>query len=227
MKPKNKYVKRSKISEAKFREVLRLFSYELTAKQISQITKLNRNTVNRYMLEIRKKVADYCERTSPIVKGEIEVDESYFGAKRIKGKHGRGAYGKTIVFGLYKRGENVYTEIVPNCSKAVLQGIIRGKVLLDSVIHSDGWKGYDGLVDIGYDKHFRVNHSADEFAEGNSHINGIEGFWGCSKNRLTKFKGVSESTFYFHLKECEFRFNNRNFDIYKLLLKIIKINPLF
>ena len=34
--------------------------------------------------------------------GELEADESYFGPKRIWGKRGRGAGGKTIVFGLLK-----------------------------------------------------------------------------------------------------------------------------
>ncbi|CAC9541085.1 Mobile element protein, partial [uncultured Gammaproteobacteria bacterium] len=47
--------------------------------------------------------------------GQIEVDESYFGARRVRGKRGRGALGETIVFGLLKRGDKVYTEIVPNC----------------------------------------------------------------------------------------------------------------
>jgi hypothetical protein len=32
--------------------------------------------------------------------GQIEVDESYFGARRVKGKRSRGARGKTIVFDL-------------------------------------------------------------------------------------------------------------------------------
>ncbi|WP_171493232.1 transposase, partial [Acinetobacter junii] len=81
-------------------------------------------------------------------------------------KRGRGASGKTIVFGLLKRDGNVYTEIVPDCSKATLQGIIRGQIELDSVINTDGWRGYDGLVDIGFDKHLRVNHGDNEFACG-------------------------------------------------------------
>ncbi|MFV7481635.1 IS1595-like element ISAju1 family transposase, partial [Acinetobacter junii] len=98
-----------------------------------------------------------CEEISPF-NGIVELDESYFGARRIRGKRGRGASGKTIVFGLLKRDGNVYTEIVPDCSKATLQGIIRGQIELDSVINTDGWRGYDGLVDIGFDKHLRVNH---------------------------------------------------------------------
>lgn len=68
------------------------------------------------------------------------MDESYFGAKRVKGKRARGADGKTIVFGLLKRGQKVITEIIPDCSLLTLQSLIRGKVSIDSVIYSDGWK---------------------------------------------------------------------------------------
>ena len=62
--------------------------------------------------------------------------------RRVRGKRGRGASGKTIVFGLLKRQGKVYTEIVPNVSRKRLQAVIRGKVGLDGVIHSDGWRGY-------------------------------------------------------------------------------------
>jgi hypothetical protein len=47
------------------------------------------------------------------------------------------------------------------------------KVKNKYVTHSDGWRGYNGLVDFGYKKHFRVHYSKNEFARGNSHINGI------------------------------------------------------
>jgi len=86
---------------------------------------------------------------------------------------------------------------------------INGPLHIDSVIHSDGWHGYNGLVDFSYKKYFRVHHSKNEFASGNSHINGIESFLGYAKNRLVKFKGMDKSMFNLHLKECEFRFNNR------------------
>lgn len=64
----------------------------------------------------------------------------------------------------------MYTEIVPDCAKQTLQAIIRGKVELESVIHSDSWRGYNGLVDLGYKKHYRVHHGNDEFANGKRHI---------------------------------------------------------
>lgn len=222
---KNKYVKVSHISEPKFREIVKLFSEDLSATQIANLTNLNRNTINRYLMLFRERIVQICERSSPL-SGEVEVDESYFGASRVRGKRGRGARGKTIVFGLLKREGKVYTEIVPDVTKVTLQGIIRGKVDPDSVIHSDGWRGYHGLVDVGYNKHFRVHHGKNEFVRGNSHINGIESFWSYAKIRLVKFHGMDKRTFNLHLKECEFRFNHRGEDLYKLLLKIFRKSPL-
>ena len=200
---KNKYINRSRVSEAKFRDLIKYFSLDLSAQQIATLTKLNRNTVNRYLKLIRKRIAEICESETPF-KGEIEVDESYFGAKRVRGKRGRGAAGKTPVFGILQRQGKVYTEIVPDCAKATLQGIIRGRVSPESIIHSDKWRGYNGLVDLGYKKHYRVHHGTNEFARGKNHINGIESFWSFAKNRLIKFHGVPRDTFYLHLKECEF-----------------------
>ncbi len=109
---------------------------------------------------------------------------------------------------------------------AALQGIIRGKVSLESVIHSDGWRGYNGLVDLGCQKHFRVERGNNEFATEHTHINGIESFWAYAKTRLVRFRGLHKHSFCFHLKECEFRFNNMDKDIYKIVLRLLKENPL-
>jgi len=173
-----------------------------------------------------QRIASY-ERPSDLAVGEFEADESYFGARRVKGKRGRGAGGKTIVFGLYKRNGKVYTEIVPDVKSKTLQGIIRGRTSIESVIHTDGWRGYDGLVDLGYEKHFRVEHSKNEFAKnGGQHINGIESFWGFAKHRLAKFKGIDNQSFQLHLLETEFRFNYRELDLYQFFLKDFRTNPL-
>ena len=97
---------------------------------------------------------------------------------------------------------------------------------MDSEVYTDGFKTYDGLVNFGYKKHHRINHSNNEFAKGKNHINGIENFWSIAKTRLSKYRGISKKTFYLHLKECELRFNHRDDDLYKLVLKIIRKNPL-
>jgi transposase-like protein len=226
MEPKNKYAVRSKITEAKFRQIVKLFCMDLTATQTAVLTHVNRNTVNRLYFAMRMRIAKYSSEFSPMC-GTFEVDESYFGPKRTPGKRGRGAGNKTIVVGLFKRNGHVYTEIVPDCSAKTLQAVIRGKVDISSVIHSDGWKGYDGLIDIGYEKHFRVEHGKNEFSnKAGHHINGIESFWGYAKNRLAKFNGVSKSMFSIHLKECEFRFNQRGGNMYLFLLKMFRSDPL-
>lgn len=134
-----------------------MFTMDLTATDAAQLCALSVRSVNTVYQRIRVRLAQQCAAQSPF-SGELEADESYFGPRRIRGKRGRGAGGKTIVFGLLKRGDCVYTEIVADSSKATLQASIRGKVDPNSIIHTDGWRGYDGLVDWGLDKHFRVNH---------------------------------------------------------------------
>ena len=226
MKQLNRYYRRAKISERKMRQIIKYFALDLTAQKTALLTNLTRKSVNQIYLKIRNRVAQECERASPFRACEIEVDESYFGARRVRGKRGRGAGSKQIVFGIYKRNGKVYTEIVPNAARKTLQNIIRGRVSLDSVIHSDCWRGYNGLVDVGYSKHYRVNHSADIFAVDAIHINGIESFWSFAKRRLQKFNGVPTKTFYLHLKECEYRFNHRNENLQLLLLRLLEQYPL-
>ena len=222
---KNRYCYRSRITEKKFRELIKYFSLDLEAQKISILTGISEQSLTKYLRAIRERIAEHCEEESPF-SGEVEVDESYFGPRRVRGKRGRGAGKKTPVVGLLKRNGKVYTKIVDECDRYTLHKLIKEKVAPDSVIHTDGWKAYDGLIDIGYKKHYRVHHGKNEFARGKSHINGIENFWGLAKVRLSKFRGIHKHTFYLHLKETEFRFNHRNDNMYQILLKIFRNNPL-
>lgn len=76
MSVKNRYVNCSKISEAKFRELVRYFAADLDASQVALLSGLNRNTVNRYLKAIWERIAEHCELESPL---SGEVDESFFG----------------------------------------------------------------------------------------------------------------------------------------------------
>ena len=223
---RNCYYKRSKLSAAIFRQILRYFSLDLTASDAARLSGVSVRAVNDIYLRLRERLARECERRRPFKGGEVEVDESYFGPRRVRGKRGRGAGGKAVVFGIFKRDGRVYTEIVPDCSKKTLQAVIRGKVKPNVVVHSDGWRGYDGLVDVGYAKHLRIAHGKDKFANGRCHINGIESFWGYAKRRLAKFNGVPGHTFYLHLKECEYRFNLRRGNLCATLLKLLRNDPI-
>jgi len=114
-------------------------------------------------------------------KGETKLDESYLGARRVRGERGRGAHGKTIVFGMTKRHGKVYTQIVKSCSAKELLAIVKEKVTIEYSIYTDTFRTYDGLVNMGYKKYYRIAHGKDEFAKNHNHINGIENFWGLDK----------------------------------------------
>lgn len=221
---KNKYVFHSQISEKKFRQLLRLFCLDLNATTVSVQTDLQRKSVNRIFHLIRKRLVVLCEKESKF-SGEVEIDESYFGARRVRGKRGRGAKGKIPVIGLLKRNGTVYSKPIRNCTRQQLIPIIKGKVLEGSTVHTDGWKSYDALILNGY-KHKRVFHSKDEFVRGKSHVNGIESFWSYTKRRLAKFNGVNKKYFLLHLKESEYRWNHKKENLYQLLLEEFRENPL-
>ena|SRR3989344_9620830 len=211
--------KRSKISAVKFNLIVRYFSDDLTAVETSRLVNLNRHTVEDYFNRLRLLIFKDSFKKGKF-NGEVEIDESYFGPTRIKGKRGRGAGEKIPVIGLLKRNGKVYVQIVTNCTKEELMPVIQGKILAGSTIYTDGWRSYDGLIVQGY-RHYRVHHHENEFARGHNHVNGIESFWSFVKRRLRKFNGVRKNTFLLYLKESEWRFNNRG-NLKRSLIHLLK-----
>jgi transposase-like protein len=220
----NKYYKNSHISEKKFREIIKYFAADLTAKTTANLTNVNYRTVKTIYQKIRLKIYENSLLDGQM-SGVCEVDESYFGPTRVRGKRGRGAGNKTIVFGILEREGKVFTQIIPDAAKATIQAIIRKKISPETIVNSDGWAAYHGLVDLGYG-HYRVRHGADEFAVGANHINGLESFWSYAKRRLAKFNGIQRAHYIYHLRETEFRFNNRHGNLYKILLQFLRKNPI-
>ena len=159
------------------------------------------------------------DQAYPLLKGEVEADEAYFGGRR-KGKRGRGAAGKVPVFGILEREGKVRVEVVPNVKAETLLQLTVKKVRRGSIVYTDKYQSYDSLMFCGY-RHLKVDHS-QRFASGKVYINGLEGFWSYAKERLIKFHGVSKEKFPFYLKELEFRYNHRkNDNIYELLINLL------
>jgi len=221
---KNKYLKQSHISNEQFRRILHLFCKEDTATQVADTTGISRVTINRLFRLFRERVLTLVAHEDTL-QGEVEIDESYFGARRVRGKRGRGAKGKIPVVGLLKRNGKVYTQVITACSRKELMPVIRGKVVPASTIYTDGWRSYDGLVLNGY-KHYRIRHHENEFARGRNHVNGIESFWSFTKRRMHKFNGIRKDTFILHLKESEFRWNYKSDTMYRILLRNVREIPL-
>lgn len=218
-------VKSAKIIDFKIKKIIWCFVWDIDATRTSLIVNLNRNTINRYFNLFRLLVYQkQQEEFNKVIKNKVQVDEAYFGGKRkrgVPGKRGRGT-DKRPVFGIYEKNGKVYTEIVKNCKKKILQAIIMGKIDKRSTIVSDYWKGYSGLVDVGYGKHIRLNHKKGEWIDNKgNHINGIENFWSFSKRRLFKFNGY-KTNFMLHLKECEWRYKKNKQQLYNELIVLLK-----
>ena len=148
-------MRKSRLSQYKQNKLIELFVAGVTARTAAELANVNKSTAAYYFHRLRLLIyQNSCHLE--MFDGEIEADESYFGGHR-KGKRGRGAAGKTAVFGLLKRNGKVYTVAVPNTQTATLLPIIREQVAPDSIVYTDCYKSYD-VLDVSEFNHFRINH---------------------------------------------------------------------
>lgn len=175
------------------------------ARTVAELLGLNRNTVSLFYRKLREIIAEHIAKETQL-HGEVEVDESYFGGVR-KGKTGRGAAGKVIVFGLLKRRGRVHAVMIPNARKTTLLPIMQRKIRPDSLVYTDAMRSYHTLHTSGF-RHLRIDHGKG-FRSGRSHINGIENFWSQAKRHLRRFNGIPRQNFHLFLAECEWRFNHK------------------
>ena len=192
------------------------FYQQQPAYRLSSDLGTDYQTVTRVYQTLRLSLYHIAELEGAKLSGEIEMDEAYFGGRR-KGQRGRGAGGKSIVFGLLERDGRVYTRVVEGVSADDLMQVIQKKTRKGSVYFSDSFKSYNSLKRLG--KHHTVNHSKSMVDKRTkNHINGIEGFWSFAKHILYNYRGVSKYHFPMYLKEVEYRFNHRNDNLFKLFL---------
>lgn len=179
-------LKGAHISERKFRELVNLFSEDLTAIQIANITQLSRITINQYLKKIREKIAAHCRTQLPSILNEVND------------------WPITYRFGIIQPLQDFIT--IP-----VAEG-----------------HAYPGLFDflaIADFKQWKLQRlDVSPASNGRPVMDELSGFWGLSKNRLQKFRGLQQASVYLHVKECEFRYNNRHHNLQELLLEILLKN---
>ena len=210
------YFSRLRISSVSWLLLIKLFELEVSARKSSIQLGVSYPTTLKGFDILRSVILQDLSQSDDILRGEIEADESYFGGKR-KGQRGRGAGGKTIVFGILERGGKVAVNIIKDVSAETLINETVTKVRRGSIVYTDKWKGYDSLMFCGY-RHLNVDHGF-KFKQGKVCINGVEGFWSFAKERLIKHHGISKNKFMFYIKEMEWRYNNRGKNLFDLLVK--------
>ena len=196
-----------KLSKRTQKKLLEFFVLQVTARSAADILDIQPNSAILFYRKIRMVISYHLAlATDEVFEGSVELDESYFVGRR-KGRRGRGAAGKVVVFGILKRNGRVYTVVVVDNAKSdTLMPVIKQKIMPDSIVYTDSLSSYDKLDVSGF-IHYRINHSK-AFADRQNHINGIENFGNQAKRVLRKYNGIDRKSFPLFLKECEFRFNS-------------------
>ena len=198
--------------------ILQGFYQQQPAYRLATDLGVDVKAVTRVYQRLREALYHMAELEGGKLAGEIELDESYFGGRR-KGIRGRGAKGKSIVFGLLEREGRVYTKMVENVTAETLMQHIAARTRKGSVYYTDAFRGYQSLKRYG--KHHVVNHQKQLVDKRTkNHINGIEGFWSYAKHILYNYRGVSKYHFPMYLKEIEYRYNHRGENVFKQFLKL-------
>lgn len=206
MPTKNRFAYRSKISPGQVRQILRYFAVDLDATQIARLLKLNRNTVNRYLRAIRERIAEHTAAQSQALEDDCNEKVIWL-ARRMQSKEEGPRGHEIILFKILQRRGGIDVEVAPMEVSDRIQAIHRGKIKCNKI--------------------FYMNTETGSYAPRPLKGSEQEAFWGYTKARLAKFHGVSNNTFVLHLRESQFRFNNRAQDLYKLVLDLVNRRPLF
>lgn len=150
---------------------VKLFCLDLDAMQIAEIVELNRNTaITIYW---------YWRTNSRILNGNIAWTKVTL-LVNVAVKEAEALMVKSLSLVC----SNAMTRFILNCAGCERE---------DASAHDTGscisrlgdsfgrCRGYAGLIGVGFEKHFRVDHGKGEYARGMSYINGIEGFWASQK----------------------------------------------
>lgn len=222
---KNKYLKGAHLSERKFRELLKLFCEDLTATQIANISDISRVTVNNYLKLIRTHIAKYCEEKNPRY-----YNNGYMPFIPLSGLaiplENEDTSNRKALFGIYKTEDKIHADIVTHPSSKEVIDWAKGKLNGTAGAELNKMLGhYTAVADFNNYRIHRVMNDK-EMSKQRSYLDEIDFFWGSLKSRIAKFRGLSGQTLFLHVKETEFRYNNRNTDLFELLSFIIQRRPL-
>lgn len=151
------------------------------------------------------------------LQGVVEMDETYVGGVR-PGKRGRGAEGKTPVFGMVERKGSVRAVVVPDVKTKTLMPIVLSSVKKGAVISTDEGNNYNRLKENGYE-HGTVKHGKGQYANGMFHSNTIEGFWSQLKRSINgTYHAVSRKYLQGYVDEFSYRYSNRGLALFPLMI---------
>jgi transposase len=186
----------------------------VAAKEIERLTGVTYPTALRMAHQIKILMG---KRITPVLSGEIQMDESFFGMKQSnmkkaqqeKLKKGTGYVNKIPVFGMLEKNGTIIAYVINEVNKQTLAPIILESIEPASTVVTDNFAGYKGL-DKFFKKHVVINHAKQEYVLGEFHTNSIESFWSNLKRMVkgTHIK-VSRKHLQKYVDEAIFRYEHR------------------
>lgn len=153
-----------------------------------EMTPHSTDTICAYFSHFRQLVTSALDTEDTTIGGVnivCQVDESKFGRrKNNRGSHREGAW---VIGGIEQTEERkFFVEVVDRRDSETIVDVLGRHILPGSVVHTDCWRGYSGIVEAIDVSHETVNHSVGfiDHATG-VHTNSIEGKWASLKRRIT------------------------------------------
>ena len=223
---RNRYYHRARLSERKFRELLRCFAVDLNASDTARLSGISVRSVNTLFLKLRRRLAAHAEGCS--VFNELPENAGCGILDLPLPQAGSRAAGRApLLFGLHRHHNQVYTELVPESASPVLHELVRGRRELGDLFGPQDWVSrYHGLADLGRGRYLRLQWPGSESPPNVHALHGLEAFWRFARQRLQQFRGLHRHTFELHLKETEYRFNHPRDQLYPGLLAMLREQPL-
>ncbi len=194
---KNKYVRRARIDEKKFKEILRYFAHDMQANQIALLTGLSRNSINSYLKAIRHSILSKYTHYDRYAIGSVTP--------------------QLFVLQILQNGVTV--DPLPTHINTEIMKYLRdqSETLLTNVLG----RHYSAVIDYSEKRLYCLHEEEPELQKQI-----VNSFWHYTRLRLMKFRGLSPQTTLMHIKECEFRFNHREKNLYRMVLTHFRKNPL-
>ena len=215
-------LKRSHLSEKTCRDIIQLFSDDLTATQIAGITSVSRVTINNYLKLIRSHIARHCEEQRQHFSNKKPLVQQL--AAPVYAVKETPLEATNMYYGFYTVNENVFTDELADVNRQAIREFQQaGWLPQQDRGNTSELSRYHAIADFDEWRLYRLDAVG---SNGKNYQDGIAVFWGNTRNRLLKFRGMNKNTLYLHVKESEFRYNYREDDINKILLNIIYKYPL-
>jgi transposase len=219
-----KYISGSRLSDVKFRQIIKLFSQGTEATEIAKQTDVSRNSINRLLAAVRGRIKNLRDEASPFEDKEIEINENYFCKRRKKAKNKNS--NKPLALGFVIRNGEVYTQVANNCTAKQLLQIVNERLGAKRTSSTEGIMTYDFVASRNFRESFIISRELGKHTDEERRINDIQQFCNNAKTQLNRVQGLSKNTFLSHIRECEFRFRYRNENLYLILLKEFRKHPL-